>query len=216
MMTYAVIFPNRKMDKLTLDENHIYRYDGTIVPGVSEILQSAGLVDFSTVPAERLEKSRKFGNAVHLTCEFSDRETLDDDSLDPALTPYLTGWEIFRQEYNLSFTAIETQLYSSLYRFAGTIDRIGHWRIDDSLLIIDIKSGADNPAIKIQLAAYELLVKEALKIKGKVKRLAVYLNGKGTYSIKEYKDKNDMNIFIGALSVYNWRKKYNLLDKIKK
>jgi len=204
------------MNDLTLDENHIYRYGGVIVPSVTQILQGVGLTDFSAVPVERLDASGKFGVAAHLACELSDKETLDENSLHPALLPYLTGWEIYRQEYNLSFTAIETQLYSSLYRFAGTIDRIGHWRIDDSLLIIDIKSGVDNPAIKIQLAAYELLVKEALKIKGKVKRLAVYLNGKGTYSIKEYKDKNDMNIFIGALSVYNWRKKYNLLDKIKK
>src|SRR3990167_10701733 len=206
-----------KMEGLKLDiEKHLYTFNGVAVPCVSEILQAAGLVDMSNVPAERLAAAQRFGTAAHLALELSDKETLDESSLDPALTPYLTGWKIFRQEYNLSFTAIETQLYSSLYRFAGTIDRIGHWRIDDSLLIIDIKSGVDNPAIKIQLAAYELLVKEALKIKGKVKRLAVYLNGKGTYSIKEYKDKNDMNIFIGALSVYNWRKKYNLLDKIKK
>jgi len=199
------------MDKLTLDEAHIYRYDGTIVPSVSAILLSAGLADFSAVPAERLEASRQFGVCVHRACEFSDRETLDVDSLDPAIELYLTGWEIFRQEYGLSFTAIETQLYSPLYRFAGTIDRIGKWRIDDSPLIIDIKSGVDNPAIPIQLAGYELLAREALGLKGKIRRLAVYLNGKGTYTIRECKEKNDMNIFLAALSVYNFRKKNNLL-----
>ena len=199
------------MDKLTLDVNHIYHYDGTIVPSVSEILTAAGLVDFSTVPAERLEAARKFGNAVHLACELSDRETLDFGSLDLALVPYLMGWEIFKQEYLVELRAIEEQFYSPLYRFAGTIDRIGSWRIDDSSLIIDIKSGIENPAIAIQLAAYGLLAKEIFGIKGKIRRLAVYLNDKGTYRVKEYRDKNDMNIFLATLSVYNFRRKNNLL-----
>ena len=202
--------PSPKMDKLVLDDNHIYRYGEVIVPSVTQILQGAGLTDFSAVPAERLETARKFGNAVHLALELSDKEKLDTDSLDPALEPYLTGWETFRQEYGLSFTAIETQLYSSAYRFAGTIDRIGGWRIDDSPLLIDIKSGVETPAVAIQLAAYSILAKEN-GIKGNIKRLAVYLNGKGTYSVKEYKDKNDMNIFLAALSVYNFRRKNNLL-----
>ena len=212
-MTYANILPKRKMNKLILDDEHIYRYDGATVPGVSEILQSAGLVDFSAIPSERLKAAQRFGTAVHRACELADRETLDESSLDPALLPYLTGWEIFRQEYELSFTAIEAQLYSPLYRFAGTIDRIGKWRIDDSPLIIDIKSGVDSPVISIKMAAYELLARGALGIKGKIRRLAVYLNDRGGYKIQEYKEKNDSMVFLSCLSVYNWRKKYNLLDK---
>src|SRR3990167_6406681 len=199
------------MNDLTLDENHIYRYGGVIVPSVTQILQGVGLTDFSAVPVERLDASGKFGVAAHLACELSDKETLDENSLHPALLPYLTGWEIYRQEYGLTFTAIEAQLYSPLYRFAGTIDRICKCRIDDSPLIIDIKSGADNPAIAIQLAGYELLAREVFGLKGKIKRLAAFLNDKGTYSVKEYKDKNDVNIFLAALSVYNFRKKNNLL-----
>src|SRR3990167_9882604 len=156
MMILWLIFQRGKMDKLTLGSNHIYHYDGVIVPGVSEVLQVSGLSDISAIPAERLEASRKFGNAVHLACEFADKGTLDADSLDSAIEPYLVGWETFRQEYGLRFTAIEAQLYSSLYRFAGTIDRIGQWRTDDSSLIIDIKSGVDNPAISIQSAAYSI------------------------------------------------------------
>src|SRR3990167_10830019 len=192
------------MNDLTLDENHIYRYGGVIVPSVTQILQGVGLTDFSAVPVERLDASGKFGVAAHLACELSDKETLDENSLHPALLPYLTGWEIYRQEYGLTFTAIEAQLYSPLYRFAGTIDRIGKWRIDDSPLIIDIKSGVDSPAISIQMAAYELLARGALGIKGKIRRLAVYLNDRGGYKIQEYKDKNDSMVFLSCLSVYNW------------
>lgn len=196
-------------DNLTLDDNHIYRLDGVPIPGVSEILQAAGISDFSAIPADRIEASCQFGVAVHKACELSDLGTLDIGVLDNNLRPYLQGWETFRQEYGVSCEAIEQKLYHPLYRFAGTIDRIAHWRIDDSLLIIDIKSGADNPAIAIQLRAYELLVKGNTQTKEKIKRVAVMLNDTGTYKIKEYNDKNDINIFLSALSIYNFKRRKN-------
>ncbi|TBR16981.1 hypothetical protein EPO66_03635 [bacterium] len=43
----------------------------------------------------------------------------------------------------------------------------------------------------------------------KRRRLAVLLNEEGTYKVTEYKDKNDWQIFIAALSVTNWKERQN-------
>lgn len=194
------------MSNLTIDNNHIYRYNGTVVPGVSQILQKAGIVDLSAIPADRLAAAQEFGTAVHIACELHDKGTLDEAILDPQLKPYLDGWKLFRQEHSFQPEKIEEKLYSKIYRFAGTIDRIGKCRIDDSLVIVDIKSGIVTPSIAIQLAAYELLVREHTGGK-KTKRLVIFLNNTGTYKMQLYKDKIDTNIFLSALCIYNFKER---------
>lgn len=194
------------MHNLTIDNNHSYRYNEAIVPGVSQILQRAGIVDLSAIPADRLLASQEFGTAVHIACELHDRGTLDEVILDPLLKPYLDGWKLFRQESGFEPEGIEEKLYSKIYRFAGTIDRRGKCRIDDNLMIVDIKSGVVTPSIAIQMAAYEVLIKEHTGSK-KTKRLAVFLNNTGTYKVQIYKDKGDVNIFLSALCIYNFKEK---------
>lgn len=41
----------------------------------------------------------------------------------------------------------------------------------------------------------------------KRRRLAVLLNEEGKFKVYEYKDKNDFNIFLAALSVANWKER---------
>lgn len=196
-------------NKLEFDEaNHIYRLDGVVIPSVTQVLKGAGLIDFSKVPPSLLEAACKFGTAVHKATELWDKGTLDEESLDPNLRPYLNGWILFRQEYGFEPISIEEILYSKIYRIAGTPDRIGKWRIDDSIIIPDIKTGFElSPANAIQLSGYELMYKENLKGKHKIKRMSISLNEESTYKIQEYKDKGDVNILIAALSIYNWRQK---------
>ena len=199
------------MGKLTIDKNHIYRWDGIIIPGVTEILSAVGIVDVSAVPTARLEAARHFGIAVHRACELYDRGLLAEDILDVNLRPYLAGWALFRQEYGFvpDNNGIEKSLFSSRYRFAGTIDRFGKCRIDNTLIIVDIKSGVEVPSVPVQMAAYEILVRETSGISPlKTRRLGIYLDKNGTYKIRDYKDKLDANIFLSTLSIYNWRKKW--------
>lgn len=194
------------MHNLTIDDNHIYRYNGVVVPGVSQILQAAGIVDLSAIPADRLAASQAFGTAVHLACELHDKGSLDEEILDPQLKPYLDGWKLFRQEYGFEPEAIEEKLYSKVYRFAGTIDRRGKCRVDDSVVIVDIKSGVATPSIAIQMVAYEVLVKEHTGGK-KTKRMAIFLNNTGTYKVQIYKDKADIYVFLSTLCIYNFKEK---------
>lgn len=43
----------------------------------------------------------------------------------------------------------------------------------------------------------------------KQRRLGVLLTGEGSYKITEYKDRNDFNVFLSALSIINWKGKNN-------
>jgi hypothetical protein len=106
------------------EENHLYKLNGTGLVSVTQVLQKAGIIDFSKVPPQILEAARKFGTAAHKACELFDKGTLDERSLDHNLWPYLDGWVAFKKEYNFEFLAIEQPIGSTIYRVAGTPDRI--------------------------------------------------------------------------------------------
>lgn len=200
------------MNEIVFEQaTHTYRVDGVVIPSVTQALKEVGIIDFSMVPASRLDAACAFGTAVHKATELWDRGTLDYEALDANIIPYLEGWIKFCKDTGFTSIAIELPLYSKLYRFCGMLDRLGTWRKNTSVLIADIKTGVDlSPATAIQTAGYEILVREN-EIEGfvgkrmKTTRISVLLNSEGTYKIEEYKDKNDANVFIAALSVFNWR-----------
>ena len=195
------------MDKLTFDELiHQYKYDGAVVPSVTQILKGVGMIDFSNVPSHLLDQACKFGTAAHKATELYDLGTLDEAALDLNLRPYLDGWIKFKKDTGFEVVTIEQMYFSSIYRFAGKPDRIG--RIDGVLTIPDIKTSFEiSPANAIQLSGYEMLVAESMVIKEKIQRMTVLLTPDGNYKIEVYKGKSDSNIFLAALSVYNWRAK---------
>jgi hypothetical protein len=198
------------MNDLVFDESkHQYTYKGIAVPSVTQVLKSAGIVDFSMVPAAKLEASCLFGTAVHKATELWEQDKLDEDALDSNLKPYLSGWQFFCQEYGFIAEYIEEMMFSKIYKVAGKPDRIGSWRIDDSVIIPDIKTSAGVYSVNgVQLAGYELIYRDNFKTKKKVKRITVLLNAEGKYKVTEHKDKTDKDIFICALSLFNWKEKH--------
>ena len=179
-------------------------------PRTTNILKAAGLIDFSMVRQDIMKRACAFGNAVHKATELDDLGTLDTTTVDPPVVPYLEGWRKFKKDYNLHFEPheIEHRLISKKYGFNGTPDR---WFTPKGILI-DIKSSTSMmPATAIQTMSYQMLIEENFKIKIK-KRLGVQLTEKG-YKISPYKDSTDKAVFLACLHVFNWKKRYNLLDK---
>ena len=180
-------------------------------PRVTSILQENKLIDFSMVRKDIMERACTFGSACHKATELHDLGTLDIDSLDPAIVPYLEGWKNFLKDYGLTFTPeeIEQRLVSKRHGFTGAPDR---WHTKKGLLI-DIKSTtAMYPATAIQTMAYQMLIEETLKIKIK-KRIGVQLTGqpgKG-YKIAPYKDTSDKSVFLSCLNVYRWKQRKGLI-----
>lgn len=129
MAAYENIYAETLKRKTDIDltfeeENHLYKLNGMGLISVTQILQKAGIIDFSKVPPHILEAARKFGIATHKTCELFDKGTLNERALDPNLWPYLDGWVACKKDYKFDFVAIEQPIASTVYHVAGMPDRI--------------------------------------------------------------------------------------------
>ncbi len=193
-------------------ETHIYTDTdtGRVIPGVTNSIEEAGLSDFSKANPDVLKRAQEFGKAVHTACHLHDINDLDMGSLDPALKPYLHAWLKWEKDTGFILESSEQIVYSKIYRYAGTYDRIG--RIDGIKTLIDIKSGTTLPkTIALQTAAYMEAHNEGKIREGKIKRrLVVQLLEKGTYRMQEYKEKSDFSVFLACLNIVNWKKINNL------
>jgi expansin (peptidoglycan-binding protein) len=104
----------------------------------------------------------------------------------------------------------EERIVNERLGITGTPDRVVEWP-GVGYAVIDIKSGSLSDWTAIQLAAYKLLLTDAVKDDDwprVLKRFAVNLPGDGTYKVKEYKDRADEGIFLAALSIHNWKKNH--------
>ena len=188
-------------------ENHTYTLDGQPIPSVTKILQEGGLVDFSKVNPDVLDRACKFGDATHLACQFYDAGILNEVTLDENLRPRLTAWKKFLKDTGFVVEAIEEKVVSVKYRFAGRLDRRG---LLSKRTVVDLKTGADfGLATGPQLAAYQGAYNEGKSRKDQIKdRLCVLLNGDGTYKLEPYEDEGDFSVFLACLTLRNWRIRY--------
>lgn len=194
---------------LTLDKNHIYRWNGVIVPGVSEILEAGGFTDFSHVPDSILIPAQKFGKAGHAACHLDNLDGLDENTLSKPLKPYLASWRKFKADYKAIIIISEAKVYSNKWGFAGTLDNIV--KIKDELILIDLKTSSSmQAATELQTAAYKIAFEEqeGLKIS---KRWGVQLCDTGIPIIHKYNERTDEATFKGAISGYRFKKRRNLL-----
>ena len=132
--------------------------DITNWPRVTRIIQEGGFSDFSRANQAVLARAQVFGRAVHLACLYYDRGSLDIKGIDTNLLPYLEGWWKFKNDNTWAkgeYILAEEQVYSKLYQFKGTPDRIypGGY-------LVDIKTGQPNKGWGLQLAAYAQAAKE--------------------------------------------------------
>lgn len=186
--------------------NHIYRIEGIIIPSVTQIINGIGLIKFYGISPEILERKAEIGRYVHTACEFYDQDNLNMDTLHTELKGYLDGWIKFKTDFKFEPIEIELMLFHPTYRFAGRIDRIG--LIGKDKVLIDIKSGVPQKSDCIQTAGYQILHEEGKGTKDKIKkRMSVYLNKGGDYSVIEHKEMTDKNIFLSALSIYNFKRR---------
>ena len=184
------------------DIKHEYQLDGMIIPSVTQVLKGAGLVNLDFIDKDLLAEKADLGHKVHSTTELYDLGTLDLFSLHPTLSNYLDSWVKFRKDFNFQPTEIELKLHHELYRFAGTVDRIG--TMNNELILLDIKSGKKFRTHEVQTAAYKLLFDQGKKKTEKIKkRYAVYLSEHG-YKLEPHTDTNDTAVFLAALTINNY------------
>lgn len=196
--------------ELTFEESkHEYKSNGVIIPSVTQILKEAGLIDLSFVSKELLAWKSDVGTKVHKTTELFDLKNLDENSLHPLLKGYLSGWKKFREDYLFVPTLIEQRIIHNLYRYAGTIDRIGLLGKKQEITQLDIKSGVYHHSHAIQSAGYTELYNYDKEKKLKItRRMTIYLHEDGKFDVREYKDPNDIKVFLSALTITNYLRKH--------
>jgi len=139
---------------LTFDkENHIYYWNEEQVPNVTSVIEECGFINTEYIdPIYALR-----GQYIHKITELYDLGTLDPESVDHQLQPWLDAYIQFKNDMGDDYEILEVEkkFYHNVYNhnYAGCIDRI--CRIDGDLASLDIKSGSTPIRfVELQLSAY--------------------------------------------------------------
>ena len=177
---------------------HRYTLNGREMPSVTTILRE--LDDFSNVPAHRLAAAGDRGTRVHTACNLAVLGTLDENTVDYEVRPYLDQFRKFLRESRFAPTLSEFRVYDDKLWYAGTLDLFGDLpgQVD---VQIDIKSGAVPLSAGPQTAAYAHALHARTGIKTR-KRYVLDLKP-AKYSLQPLTDPNDMAVFTSALRKFN-------------
>lgn len=196
---------------LTFDRaTHTYKFDGRVVPSVTQLL--GRLHSFAHVPEAVLEQARVRGTFVHSMCDAHDAGDLDEGRLLDEHRGYLVAWKAFRATYEPTWAAIEERGYSTLYAFAGTLDRRGVLgRIyPGQKAIVDIKTGPAHPVFGLQLAAYRHLASLREPDCALARRLTVQLQPDGRFKVVEWSSPDDWSTFLALIKLTRWSTAHGL------
>ena len=165
-----------------------------MLPRVTEILKSAGLID----TAFMTEDGRERGSMVHLACQYMDEGDLDPESVDETLAGYLEAYRDFRQQQGDKAMWIELPLQDPKGLYRGTTDRV---LTDRPRALYEIKTSVSCPWARYQTAAYVAMLPDPFSYS----RYGVFLKPNGKYSIREYPKTEyvkDLNVFMAALAIF--------------
>ena len=185
-------------------ETHTYTVNGR--PAVSVTTALSVLEDWSRVDPDLLARAGAFGTAVHTMTELYDLDDLDEDTLDPALAPYLDGYQKFLAAMQPQWEVIEQPVASAALRCAGMPDRIG--MIGRARWLIDIKSTAGVPiTVGPQTAAYAEFAKETLGLR--VAKRGCLILTPGGFNLVPLNATTDYSLFVSALNITRFLQKHH-------
>jgi len=174
--------------EITIDEKHVYRLAGRIIPGVTSIIKACGLIDLQWATKRDMDR----GTAVHRAVHLYELDDLDERSLDPVVPPYLAAWKAFKAETGYVSATYEQMIYHPTYQYAGTLDQTG--TLNGRTCLIDLKTGACQPWWKWQGAAYNAIAKMQ-------DRYSLELHDDGKWKLIPHTDKRDFQRFLACLTV---------------
>jgi len=176
---------------------HEYSCEGKVYPSVTQILKDCGIIDITWYTDETAQR----GTFVHDCLKLIDQGTpavLLEYGED--IEGYINAYLQFKKDAQYKIEAIEEPLCSQEYGFAGTPDRI--CELNGKSCILDIKTGQKQEWHGAQLSAYKMLHGDD---QGVLRGL--YLNKDGKYRLESFKDSEYRNLFLSALTIYQWKKR---------
>lgn len=188
------------------EEKHIYKVDGVVVPGVTEILSPITAVGYSKVNPAVLEHAAMRGTLVHEWCEMYDYGCAED-VMPSELAGYCAAYAAFIRDYRPEWKLSEEIVCDMKSMYAGRLDRYGV--IDGVPSVVDIKTIASPTtrnyiSVCCQTAAYGHATGN-----DSANRYALYLKPDGSYRLfdcMEYENKwnfNGLELFFGYYNLYN-------------
>ena len=207
-----------ELPELELDENHIYRLDGVVIPGCTQVLKAMGCTPgFNFMSEDQLEFYRSRGHAVHKAVELSIRGELDKRTLDQKeVKPYLVGWERFCNDHKVDAMRVdgewlvERPMHHRIFRYGVTPDVVAY--VDNQYGVIEIKAtSSHSPATDLQTAAQLMAVKDAGFGEGTLRMGLRLLKEEPYYVVRWCTEKSDPAVFLSLLNSYNWLTKHKLL-----
>ena len=186
------------------DKTHTYWDENRQYTSVTTILSYMGLSrDYSGVSSYYSER----GKAVHRACEFVDKGTLDDSTLDPRLTGYVQAYRRFIQKTGYKPLHWEMPLHEPSLGFAGTIDKFGE--LNGRCGIIDIKTSKSlDPSTELQLCGYQVLWNSNNSENHSKFKYALQLLENGDYDLVTKWDSTSVDIWLSVLDTYKWKAKH--------
>lgn len=185
------------------DPTHTYTLHGEVLPSVSTVLGM--FCDFDRVPRSVLEYKRKIGRAAHKAIELYEDGTLDVDTVDDAVMPYLESFIKFKAVKPLRVVASEQIIYSKKHRYAGRLDLNVEFLGSKDLWQLDVKCVHQMaPETALQTAAYAEASNE-MGFPKITKRAGLQLQPDGSIAkLYPYLNHSDFLIFCNALNLYRW------------
>lgn len=186
---------------LVFDEKeHKYYYKNISVPGITSVLHSEGLTDYTFVHPYYMKR----GEIVHKIIELHCKGALVYGSIDEKVKGYFDSFLEYEKLFEYKPTVIEMPLYHSAYQYATKSDGYGEG------IVVNYKTGNFREADFIQLAA-EIEIHRNNKLECKEGHL-VYLDKKGglpkveIMKIRGKKYKRHLNIFLSALTLFKFKR----------
>lgn len=194
---------------------HVYRIHGRPVGGVTTILREAGILrDHSRTDPYYRDR----GSAVHEAIRLSLLGRLDDESLDPAITPYLDSAFRAVSFLGLCPLAVEQPMYDPVGMYAGSLDCLGTAeKMGGRACLVDWKTGPLEPGYEVQAAGGYLplarlaaesgaIPMERTALDAPIVALVSLVNDLPKVHMVDLTEQyNHERLFQAALTTYHWR-----------
>ena len=199
------------MNNLEFDaDNHIYKLDGSIIPGYSQIAKDLGLIDYSRIRQADLEWKAQVGKAVHTAIFLNNTNELDMDSLDETVSSYFKSWLMFVELYQPKILTqySEQPICSIKWRYGVTPDLIVDQK--GGLTLIELKTVTSmNPVTALQTEAQAIAILETYKIKIK-QRWGLQLIPNAMPKLEVYEDMSDFASWASAVNIWQYKERLGL------
>jgi hypothetical protein len=194
------------------EKEHRYYKEGTgykiPVPGVSELIESAGLK--STFGHTKWHATR--GKFAHKAIWLDNDNRLDMETVDPEVAGYLVAWRNYKCASGIKVIASEQIVYNESLGYAGTIDMIV--ASETVPFVLDLKTGSPAPWHKLQVLMYEEAARQSGLDVFKGACSVLYLKQNGTYKLIHLSDEDVSECYHEAVRIATewWNKQEGVKD----